>query len=70
MTTLASHLKERVLLLDGGMGTQILARNPTEEDFGGVRFEGCMELLNERRPHWIREKWCWANSDWLRAWRS
>lgn len=55
MTTLASHLKEQVLLLDGGMGTQILARNPTEEDFGGVRFEGCMELLNERRPHWIRE---------------
>ena len=55
MTTLTSHLKERVLLLDGGMGTQILARNPTEEDFGGVRFEGCMELLNERRPDWIRD---------------
>ena len=54
MTTLAAHLKERVLLLDGGMGTQILARKPTVDDFGGVRFEGCMELLNERRPDWIR----------------
>jgi 5-methyltetrahydrofolate--homocysteine methyltransferase len=54
MTTLAAHLKERVLLLDGGMGTQILARRPTVDDFGGVRFEGCMELLNERRPDWIR----------------
>jgi len=54
MTTLASHLKEHVLLLDGGMGTQILERKPTVEDFGGVRFDGCMELLNERRPDWIR----------------
>jgi 5-methyltetrahydrofolate--homocysteine methyltransferase len=55
MTTLAAHLKERVLLLDGGMGTQILARKPTVEDFGGNRFDGCMELLNERRPDWIRD---------------
>ena len=46
MTTLAALLLERVLLLDGGMGTQILARKPTEEDFGGVQFEGCMELLD------------------------
>lgn len=55
MTTLAAHLKERVLLLDGGMGTQILARKPTVDDFGGIAFEGCMELLNERRPDWIRD---------------
>jgi 5-methyltetrahydrofolate--homocysteine methyltransferase len=55
MTTLASLMKERVLLLDGGMGTQILARKPTVEDFGGPRQDGCMELLNERRPEWIRD---------------
>jgi len=54
MTTLSSHLKERVLLLDGGMGTQILARKPTVDDFGGLLFDGCMELLNERKPDWIR----------------
>ncbi|HNX30582.1 MAG TPA: methionine synthase [Holophaga sp.] len=54
MTTLTSHLKERVLLLDGGLGTQIIARKPTVDDFGGARFEGCMELLTERRPDWIR----------------
>ena len=35
MTTLASLLLERVLLLDGGMGTQILARKPSVDDFGG-----------------------------------
>jgi 5-methyltetrahydrofolate--homocysteine methyltransferase len=55
MTTLASLLLERVLLLDGGMGTQILARKPTVDDFGGTALEGCMELLNERRPEWIRD---------------
>ena len=55
MTTIASHLLERVLLLDGGMGTQILAKRPTPDDFGGSSLDGCMELLNERRPHWIRD---------------
>jgi 5-methyltetrahydrofolate--homocysteine methyltransferase len=55
MTSLASLMLERVLLLDGGMGTQILARKPTVDDFGGIAAEGCMELLNERRPRWIQE---------------
>jgi 5-methyltetrahydrofolate--homocysteine methyltransferase len=55
MTTLSSLLLERVLLLDGGMGTQILARRPTVDDFGGPAQEGCMEVLNERRPQWLRE---------------
>lgn len=54
MTTLQSVLNDRVLLLDGGMGTQIFNHNPTEDDFGGVAYEGCVELLNERRPDWIR----------------
>ena len=55
MSTLASLLLERVLLLDGGLGTQILARKPSVEDFGGTVFDGCMEILNERRPVWIQE---------------
>ncbi len=54
MATLESILKERVLLLDGGMGTQIFANKPTVEDYGGAAYEGCVELLNERRPEWIR----------------
>ncbi|MDE3245984.1 MAG: methionine synthase, partial [Acidobacteriota bacterium] len=54
MPTLTDLMRERVLLLDGGMGTQILANNPTVEDFGGRLTDGCMELLNERRPEWIR----------------
>ena len=55
MTSLASLLLERPLLLDGGMGTQILARKPTVDDFGGLALDGCMEIFNERRPAWIRE---------------
>jgi 5-methyltetrahydrofolate--homocysteine methyltransferase len=55
MTTLSALLLEQVLLLDGGMGTQILARKPTVDDFGGPGLEGCMEILNERRPRWIQD---------------
>ncbi len=55
MTTLATLLRDKVLLLDGGMGTQIFARKPTVEDYGGAALEGCVDLLTERRPQWIRE---------------
>ncbi len=55
MTTLDSLLRDKVLLLDGGMGTQIFARKPTVEDYGGAALEGCVDLLTERRPQWIRE---------------
>jgi 5-methyltetrahydrofolate--homocysteine methyltransferase len=55
MTTLDTLLRDKVLLLDGGMGTQIFARTPTVEDYGGAALEGCVDLLTERRPQWIRE---------------
>ncbi|GLH72937.1 5-methyltetrahydrofolate--homocysteine methyltransferase [Geothrix limicola] len=55
MTTLESLLNDKVLLLDGGMGTQIFARSPSVEDYGGAALEGCVDLLTERRPQWIRE---------------
>ena len=55
MTTLATLLRDKVLLLDGGMGTQIFARQPTLEDYGSAALEGCVDLLTERRPQWIRD---------------
>ncbi|MDE3033716.1 MAG: homocysteine S-methyltransferase family protein, partial [Acidobacteriota bacterium] len=55
MTALSDLFREKVLLLDGGMGTQIFARKPTMEDYGGAALEGCVDLLTERRPQWIRE---------------
>lgn len=41
-------LTERVLVYDGGMGTQIHSANLTLDDFHGL--EGCNELLVETRP--------------------
>lgn len=41
-------LRERVLVFDGGMGTQIQNANLTLDDFRGK--EGCNELLVETRP--------------------
>ena len=43
-------LAERVLFYDGGMGTQLQARNLGAEDFGGQRFEGCNDYLSLTRP--------------------
>jgi 5-methyltetrahydrofolate--homocysteine methyltransferase len=63
MTTLDHLLRDKVLLLDGGMGTQIFARKPTMEDYGGAALEGCVDLLTERRPQWIRE----IHESYLRA---
>lgn len=47
-------MQDKVLLLDGAMGTQIFAFQPTVDDYGGLEFEGCVELLNERRSPWIQ----------------
>src|SRR5262245_37540864 len=43
-------LAERILVLDGAMGTAIQARHLTAEDFGGVQLEGCNENLVQTRP--------------------
>lgn len=43
-------LAERVLVLDGAMGTTIQARRLTAEDFGGPHLEGCNEHLVLTRP--------------------
>jgi 5-methyltetrahydrofolate--homocysteine methyltransferase len=43
-------LAERILVLDGAMGTAIQARNLSADDFGGVSLEGCNENLVLTRP--------------------
>jgi 5-methyltetrahydrofolate--homocysteine methyltransferase len=53
--TISEVMLERVLVLDGAMGTQIFANNPTVDDYGGTQADGCVELLNERRKEWIQE---------------
>ncbi|HEY2955417.1 MAG TPA: methionine synthase [Candidatus Eisenbacteria bacterium] len=39
-----------MLLFDGGMGTQLQARELSPEDFGGKRLEGCNDHLSLTRP--------------------
>ena len=43
-------LSERILVLDGAMGTQLQACNLTADDFGGAEYEGCNEYLTMTRP--------------------
>src|SRR5436309_3951449 len=43
-------LGQRVLVLDGAMGTMLQQRNLTAADFGGPALEGCNENLVRTRP--------------------
>ncbi len=58
---LKRHLRERVLILDGAMGTMIQAARPTEADFRGELFtkhpkdlKGANDVLVLTRPELIR----------------
>src|SRR5258708_25405345 len=41
---------QRVLVLDGAMGTMLQQRQLTAADFGGAALEGCNENLVRTRP--------------------
>ena len=43
-------LRERILVLDGAMGTVLQSKELTADDFGGPHYEGCNEYLNLTRP--------------------
>ena len=47
------ELRERILVLDGAMGTVLQKYELTPEDFNGAK--GCYEILNETRPDIIFE---------------
>jgi len=56
-------LRERIVILDGAMGTMVQQRRLTEADFRGRRFadwrgrdlKGCMDLLNLTQPQIIED---------------
>jgi 5-methyltetrahydrofolate--homocysteine methyltransferase len=52
---LSDALADRILVLDGAMGTMIQQRNLTAADFGGPALEGCNEHLVLTRPDVIRD---------------
>ncbi|HYE99700.1 MAG TPA: homocysteine S-methyltransferase family protein, partial [Planctomycetota bacterium] len=48
-------LAEKILVIDGAMGTMIQQRKLGPADFGGADLEGCNENLVLTRPDVIRE---------------
>ena len=50
MPNLLDAIKERIVVFDGAMGTNLQVQNLTLDDFGGPRFEGCNENLLVTRP--------------------
>src|ERR1700747_379084 len=53
MADFLQTVKERVVVYDGAMGTNIQSRNPTLDDYWGK--ENCSEVLVLSRPDIIRE---------------
>jgi 5-methyltetrahydrofolate--homocysteine methyltransferase len=52
---LLDALEQRILVLDGAMGTMIQQRNLSTDDFGGPALEGCNENLVLTRPDVIKD---------------
>jgi 5-methyltetrahydrofolate--homocysteine methyltransferase len=61
MTDFLQTVRERVVIYDGAMGTNIQKRNPTLDDYWGK--ENCSEVLVLSRPDIIRE----IHSDFFRV---
>jgi 5-methyltetrahydrofolate--homocysteine methyltransferase len=54
MSRLREAVTQRILVLDGAMGTMIQGAGLVAADFGGAQYEGCNEYLNLTRPDVIR----------------
>ncbi|MDQ6786788.1 MAG: methionine synthase [Acidobacteriota bacterium] len=50
MKSFLDLLKEKIVVFDGAMGTNLQVQNLSLDDFGGLRFEGCNENLLNTRP--------------------
>ncbi|HEX8843559.1 MAG TPA: methionine synthase [Pyrinomonadaceae bacterium] len=55
MSDFLDALKERIIVFDGAMGTNLQAQNLTVEDYGGPQFEGCPEYLLISKPEAIEK---------------
>lgn len=51
---LVRRMEEKILILDGAMGTMLQQAGLSAGDFGGEALEGCNEALNLTRPDLIR----------------
>jgi len=50
MKSFLETLRDRIIVFDGAMGTNLQVQNLSLDDFGGLRFEGCNEHLLITRP--------------------
>jgi 5-methyltetrahydrofolate--homocysteine methyltransferase len=55
MNNFLETLKERIIIFDGAMGTNLQVQNLTLEDYGGPQFEGCPEYLLISKPEAIEK---------------
>lgn len=64
--SMESRMKERILILDGAMGTMIQQEDLSPADFGGEELDGCNEMLVLTRPdviQGIHDKYLEAGAD-------
>ncbi|WP_107727869.1 methionine synthase [Desmospora activa] len=52
--SIQQRLTEKILILDGAMGTRLQDADLQPQDFGGEEYDGCNEMLNLTRPDVIR----------------
>ncbi|HKQ99194.1 MAG TPA: methionine synthase [Pyrinomonadaceae bacterium] len=55
MKNLLDALKERIVIFDGAMGTNLQAQDLSVDDYGGPQFEGCPEYLLISKPQAIEK---------------
>ena len=63
---LKKDLGNKIVMLDGAMGTMLQAENLTSDDFGGEKYEGCNDYLVLTKPDVIKKihkKYLQAGSD-------
>jgi 5-methyltetrahydrofolate--homocysteine methyltransferase len=55
MNNFLDTIKDRIIVFDGAMGTNIQTQNLTADDFGGAQLEGCNEYLLISKPEAIEK---------------
>src|ERR1700733_8837170 len=55
MSSFLDLLKEKIVVFDGAMGSNLQGQSLTIEDWGGANFENCSENLLYTRPDAIRK---------------
>src|SRR5437763_9423247 len=55
MSKFLETLRERIVVFDGAMGTNLQVQNLTVDDFGGLQLEGCNEHLLISKPEAVEK---------------